>query len=130
MLTWWCRTRTGIGSMSPSSEGDVGRAAGQQRRAESQWLAVNDGMSSMPWDNHGNSQWSTILPSARTTLTDAHYVCGQYGTPRGRNGQHGRLPRCTSGADPETSRVHMAQRAQLTRAATLSALQTSLHLPS
>jgi hypothetical protein len=125
VLTWWRRTRTGKGSMSPSYEGDVGCSAGQQRRAETQWFAVIDGMSSGPWDKHGNSQWSTVLPSARTTLTDAHYVCGQYRTPRGRNRQHGRLPRCISAADPETRRAYMAQRGQLTRAAALSVAPTA-----
>ena len=130
MQRWWRRTRTGNGSMSPSCEGDVGRAAAQQRRAETQWFAVHDGMSSGPWDNHSNSQWSTVLPSARTTLTEAHYVCGQYRTPRGRNGQHGRLPGCISGADPETICAYVAQRAQLTRAAALSAFQTLHHTSS
>ena len=130
MRRWWHQTRTGNGSMSPSCEGDVGRAAAQQRRAETQWFAVHDGMSSGPWDNHSNSQWSTVLPSARTTLTEAHYVCGQYRTPRGRNGQHGRLPGCISGADPETRCAYVAQRAQLTRAAALSAFQTLHHTSS
>ena len=73
---WWRRTRTGNGSMSPSCEGDVGRAAAQQRRAETQWFAVHDGMSSGPWDNHSNSQWSTVSyhRPARRSLRLTTYV--------------------------------------------------------
>ena len=76
MRRWWRRTRTGNGSMSPSCEGDVGRAAAQQRRAETQWFAVHDGMSSGPWDNHSNSQWSTVSyhRPARRSLRLTTYV--------------------------------------------------------
>jgi hypothetical protein len=126
---WWRGRRRGDGSMSPTDECDLGRAAGEQRRAETQWFAVHDGMSSGQWDNQGNSLTSTVIPTPHRTSTGAHYLYGHSRTPKGRNGLCGRLPKCLSGADRETRCAYVAQRSQLTRASALSALQTSLHLP-
>ena len=74
--------------------------------------------------------WFSVSSPALWTLRDAHIHHGQLRTPRGRQTSRGRIPKHIERMGREAVRSFLAHRAQLARAAPLSALQTPFHTPS
>ena len=124
---WWWRRKRGRGSLRRLIGAAIPRIEFTQVRTRRCWGHDIDGTT-----DGQRVIWRSLLRQAATeaaqrTLKDALQNYGMDRTRRGHNRPHGRLPTIILRLDHVSQRSYMAHRAEMTRTATLSAFQTTLH---